>query len=78
MLYFIKKKHSIDKKEKRKKNGLYFIQNYLQSKDKHSKSIKKDASKSELWKEQTGWRLGNAFSNKEKKKRNRFLFKTLH
>ena len=30
---------------------------FLQSKHKHSKSITKDMSKSELWKEETGWIL---------------------
>ena len=32
----------------------------------HWKSVTKDMSKAELWKEQTGWRLGNAFNNNKK------------
>ena len=45
------------------------IQNYLLSKYKHSKSIIKGISKSELWKEQTGWRLGTTFNNNKKMNR---------
>ena len=37
-------------------------QNYFRSKYKYSKYITKSMNKSELWKEQTGWRLGNAFN----------------
>ena len=35
-------------------------------KNKHSKSITKGMTKSELWKEQTGWKYGNAFDNNNK------------
>ena len=45
-----------------------FIQNYIRSKYKHSKSITKGISKSELWIEQTGWRLESAFNNNNNKK----------
>ena len=63
-LCFIKKTHHIIEIQKLKyKTGQYFIQNYLRSKYKHSKSITKGMSKSELWKEQTGWKLGNTPSN---------------
>ena len=36
------------------RTGQYFIQNHLQSKYKHSKSMTKDMSKSDLRKEQIG------------------------
>ena len=54
---FHKKEHHIIEIQKSKcKTGQYFIQNYLRSKYEHSKSIVK--GKFELWKKQTGWRLG--------------------
>ena len=50
------------------------FKNYLQSKHEHSKSSTKVMNKSELFKEQTRWRLGNKFNYiKEKNKINRFL-----
>ena len=50
-------------KEIKYKTEQYFIQKYFQSKCKHLKSIAKDISKSVLWKERTGWKLGNSFTN---------------
>ena len=61
------------KKRKEKTIKQYFIQNF-QSKNKRSKFITKVMSKFELWKEQTGKRLGTSLNNK---KYQWFLFKTL-